>query len=298
MSTDELDTPLGQDKTRKTGSGFKVGFAPVAATVLGLSLAVFAGWTILVDDPLGGEPMAVANAAPSADTVTKAEATEALATAPANGAPAGAGQPAAAPGTKTVTIIDGTSGSRRDVVIPARRATATPHRRRSALHRAVAPRPAAEDRAGRHAAVGRLRAPGQAGRARQEPTDRASRSWSAGSASARTPPPTRCASCRARSRSPSRPMAAISSGRSPARARPGTRCCCRFRWSRSTIPTTIPGPQTLLTSIDAGQNLDRLHWLMSRFQGYVGIVNYMGGRFTRLRTGAWRRCCARPRRAG
>ena len=45
-------------------------------------------------------------------------------------------------------------------------------------------------------------------------------------------------------------------------------------------PDNDPGPHTLLTSIDAGQNLDRLHWLMSRFQGYVGIVNYMGGRFT------------------
>ena len=45
-------------------------------------------------------------------------------------------------------------------------------------------------------------------------------------------------------------------------------------------PDNDPGPQTLLTSIDAAQNLDRLHWLMSRFQGYVGIVNYMGGRFS------------------
>ena len=26
--------------------------------------------------------------------------------------------------------------------------------------------------------------------------------------------------------------------------------------------------------------MDRLYWLMSRFQGYVGLVNYMGARFT------------------
>ena len=45
-------------------------------------------------------------------------------------------------------------------------------------------------------------------------------------------------------------------------------------------PDNDPGPQTLLTSLDAEQNLDRLHWLMSRFQGYVGIANTMGGRFT------------------
>ena len=45
-------------------------------------------------------------------------------------------------------------------------------------------------------------------------------------------------------------------------------------------PDNDPGPQTLLTSLDAGQNIDRLHWLMSRFQGYVGIANLMGARFT------------------
>jgi polysaccharide deacetylase 2 family uncharacterized protein YibQ len=41
-----------------------------------------------------------------------------------------------------------------------------------------------------------------------------------------------------------------------------------------------PGPQTLLTSLTAEQIVDRLHWLMSRFQGYVGLINYMGARFT------------------
>jgi polysaccharide deacetylase 2 family uncharacterized protein YibQ len=45
-------------------------------------------------------------------------------------------------------------------------------------------------------------------------------------------------------------------------------------------PDSDPGPQTLLTTLTADQNLDRLHWLMSRFQGYVGLVNFMGERFT------------------
>ena len=45
-------------------------------------------------------------------------------------------------------------------------------------------------------------------------------------------------------------------------------------------PDNDPAPQTLLTSLDAGQNIDRLHRLMSRFQGYVGISNYLGARFT------------------
>ena len=45
-------------------------------------------------------------------------------------------------------------------------------------------------------------------------------------------------------------------------------------------PDNDPGPQTLLTSLSTEQNLDRLFWLMSRLQGYVGITNYMGARFT------------------
>ncbi len=45
-------------------------------------------------------------------------------------------------------------------------------------------------------------------------------------------------------------------------------------------PDNDPGPQTLLTSLAPEQNIDRMHWLMSRFQGYVGVANYMGSRFT------------------
>ena len=50
-------------------------------------------------------------------------------------------------------------------------------------------------------------------------------------------------------------------------------------------PDNDPGPQTLLTSLSPDQNLDRLYWLMSRFQGYVGVANYMGARFTSERGG-------------
>jgi uncharacterized protein len=45
-------------------------------------------------------------------------------------------------------------------------------------------------------------------------------------------------------------------------------------------PDNDPGPQTLLTSLAPEQNIDRMHWLMSRFQGYVGVANYMGSRLT------------------
>jgi polysaccharide deacetylase 2 family uncharacterized protein YibQ len=43
-------------------------------------------------------------------------------------------------------------------------------------------------------------------------------------------------------------------------------------------PANDPGPDTLLASSPA-KNLDRLHAMMARFPGYVGVSNYLGGRF-------------------
>jgi polysaccharide deacetylase 2 family uncharacterized protein YibQ len=45
-------------------------------------------------------------------------------------------------------------------------------------------------------------------------------------------------------------------------------------------PDNDPGPQTLLASLTPEQNIDRLHWFLSRFQGYVGVTSLMGARFT------------------
>jgi len=45
-------------------------------------------------------------------------------------------------------------------------------------------------------------------------------------------------------------------------------------------PDNDPGPQTLLSTLTPEQNIDRLHWMLSRMQGYVGVTNYMGARFT------------------
>lgn len=44
-------------------------------------------------------------------------------------------------------------------------------------------------------------------------------------------------------------------------------------------PDNDPGPHTLTTSQPAPDNLERLRWVMSRIVGYVGIINFMGGRF-------------------
>jgi hypothetical protein len=43
-------------------------------------------------------------------------------------------------------------------------------------------------------------------------------------------------------------------------------------------PANNPGPKTLLADADVAANIDALHWHMSRFTGYTGVTNYMGGR--------------------
>jgi len=52
----------------------------------------------------------------------------------------------------------------------------------------------------------------------------------------------------------------------------------------STIPTTIRA-KTLLTSLDASQNVDRLQSLMARARGYVGVATSWLA-LQRLRAGA------------
>ena len=44
-------------------------------------------------------------------------------------------------------------------------------------------------------------------------------------------------------------------------------------------PAPSPGPHMLQTAASAEQNLEHLHWLMSRFVGYVGVANFLGAKF-------------------
>jgi hypothetical protein len=44
-------------------------------------------------------------------------------------------------------------------------------------------------------------------------------------------------------------------------------------------PDNDPGPHTL-TVKGRAENLDRLHWTMGRFAGFVGVMNFMGARIT------------------
>lgn len=45
-------------------------------------------------------------------------------------------------------------------------------------------------------------------------------------------------------------------------------------------PNIDPGPKTLVASASPAETRNNLLWLMSRFSGYTGVLNYMGARFT------------------
>lgn len=46
-----------------------------------------------------------------------------------------------------------------------------------------------------------------------------------------------------------------------------------------------PGPKALLTGLDQAELLDRIRWGLDRFDGFVGLNNHMGSRFTAAEPG-------------
>ncbi|HXF90257.1 MAG TPA: divergent polysaccharide deacetylase family protein [Xanthobacteraceae bacterium] len=288
MAFDDLNAPLGQ-KPRKKRLVLPIAVPHLIAAALGLFVAVYVGWAIVVRDPLGGEPVAVVTVRP--DPTKPGNASKAIGANRYDGPPAAVGpQPGSlsgsgaapegerkpAPGMQTITIIDGTSGKRHQVEIPA-----------APQVQAGAPVDQRLLEPSRHGAIPRLGADGA------RPADAYARIASApdpdkpriaivigglgvsasvtAEAFAKLPGPVTLAF------SPYAPDAAQLAARARAN---GHEVLLQVPMEPFDYPDNDPGPQTLLTSLLADQNLDRLHWAMSRFQGYVGVVNLMGSRFT------------------
>ena len=117
MAPDDLNAPLGQTK-RKPPRRF--GAPQIVAALLATSAIAVAGWAAFVNDPLGGEPTAVV-AIKAGDGKPAAHISEASAahapTQQAKAAPPASASPVPSD-AKTVTIIDGASGNRQEVVVP------------------------------------------------------------------------------------------------------------------------------------------------------------------------------------
>ena len=119
--TDDLQAPLGQTRPVDRRFPFVKASAYLMIGLLALSLLGFAGWAFAVDDPFGGEPIAIAGVDVRVQsTVRKADEPpiKVQGTAPTDVAISDAALPSAPPGTRIVTIIDGMSGRRQNVVVP------------------------------------------------------------------------------------------------------------------------------------------------------------------------------------
>jgi polysaccharide deacetylase 2 family uncharacterized protein YibQ len=277
--TDDLSTPLGQTNRRRKRR-FRLPFTGLQALaiVLGLFLAAFAGFAIFNDNPLGGEPVAhvtLHQITPAAEKAAPGAEHSAKAVAP---------KEQTAPGEqKTVTIIDGSSGARYDVVVGDGASDKADVGPAPTAMTGIDQRLLEKSRYGMIPVVADGLKPftvyaADADRAKAEKMPIvAIVVGGLGVGAAKT--------VEAIMRLPS----AVTLAFTPYGTDPG-KLAERARAQRHEIllqipmepydyPDNDPGPQTLLTSLGPEQNLDRLYWHLSRMQGYAGIANFMGARF-------------------
>jgi polysaccharide deacetylase 2 family uncharacterized protein YibQ len=287
VSTDDLSTPLGQHKAPKRRRGLPIVVPRAIAGALGLSLAVFAGWAMVMNDPYGGEPMAVVPTDQRAASASrKSEEPNAhpnvqSASQRPNRYDGPAAEPAAASappaGAKTVTIIDGISGKRQEIVLPGTadsKSGGIDQRLTETSRHGPLPKVAPDGARPSEIYARQIKAiPGKPNAPRVAIVIGGLGIGAAGTndALAKLPPAVTFAFA------PYGGDLEQIAGRARGE---GHELLLQVPMEPFDYPDNDPGPQTLLTSLDAAQNTDRLHWLMSRFQGYVGIANLMGARFT------------------
>jgi polysaccharide deacetylase 2 family uncharacterized protein YibQ len=281
-TADDLSTPLGQDTPRRKRR-LRLPFTAmqVLAVTLGLVLVVFAGFALFNKDPLGGEPMvriAIREPAPADDK--PAAAPERDRKQEAREAP----KQAAAGDQKTVTMIDGSTGARHDVVIGG--GDAADKGEANAAPPVMAGIDSKLLEKSRYGMIPAISGDLKPFNVYAADADRAKAAkmpvvaiviGGLGIGAAKTAdaimklPP------------------AVTLAFTPYGADPG-KLAERARAQHHEIflqipmepydfPDNDPGPQTLLTSLTADQNTDRLYWHLSRMQGYAGIANFMGARF-------------------
>ena len=281
-AADDLSTPLGQDIVARKTRRLRLPFTAMQAlaVLLGLFLVTFVGFALFSDDPLGGEPKArivLRQPGPEAEKAASAH--------PSPDTKAPGKQQAASPagGQQTVTIIDGSSGKRQEFAVGGD-ATAKEGGEQAAVPMAgIDPRLLEKSRYGMIPVMADGLKPFTVYAAEADRAKAAKMPVVAivvgglGVGAAKT--------VDAIMKLP----AAVTLAFTPYGADP-TKLAERARAQRHEIllqvpmepfdyPDNDPGPQTLLSSLGAEQNLDRLQWHMSRFQGYAGIANFMGARF-------------------
>jgi len=284
-AADELSAPLGRESARGKRR-LRLPFTGMQALAagLGLFLAAFAGYALFNDDPLGGEPLTriAIGASPGGDKAGS-KTGEMSAEKPAAHGSEPSSKPAQGPTPaerRTVTIIDGSSGARHDVTISGE---ASDKDAAPGVMPGIDPRLLEKSRYGMIPTTSEGLKPFTAYAAEADRAKAAKMPIVAivmgglGVGAAKT--------VDAILRLP----AAVTLAFTPYGSDP-TKLVERARAQHHEIllqipmepydyPDNDPGPQTLLTTLAPEQNVDRLYWHLSRFQGYAGIANFMGARF-------------------
>lgn len=273
--TDDLSAPLGQSTPRKRRYRLPFSAPQAIITMLGLFLAGFLGFAIFNDDPLGGEPIATA-----AYDRAQLQGGPLAAAAPS---PPDRGVVTTGPvGQKTVTIIDGSSGQRREMVIGTDDGTGQADRANAAK---THPKLLETSRYGMIPVAAEGLKPFRAYAAGTD-LERARAATmpviaivvtGLGVGAAKTQdaieklPGAVTLAFTPYGSDPTGPVA-------QAHARKHE-ILLQIPMEPFDYPDNDPGPKTLLTTLPTEQNIDRLFWHMSRFQGYVGLASFMGSRF-------------------
>jgi uncharacterized protein len=279
--TDDLSTPLGQ-KTERQKRRFRLPFTAMQAlaVLLGLFLVAFLTVALFTDNPFGGEPVARIALRQSAADEKQPGAASGHAEKAAK-----SGQQAPAGDNKTVTIIDGSSGKRQDVVIgsdAADKSGAEPAP--AAAMTGIDPRLLEKSRYGMIPVVADGLKPFTVYAADADRTKAAKMPVVAivigglGVGAAKT-------ADAIMKLPPAVTLAFTPYGADPAKLAERARAqrheiLLQVPMEPFDYPDNDPGPQTLLTTLTPEQNIDRLYWHLSRIQGYAGIANFMGARFT------------------
>ncbi|GAC1501018.1 MAG: divergent polysaccharide deacetylase family protein [Bradyrhizobium sp.] len=279
-TADDLSRPLGQDAVRRKRR-YRLPFTATQAiaVLLGLFLVTFAGFALFGDNPLGGEPTARLAIRPPDQAPEK---TAAPSGASEHGAKSIA-QQSTAPEQKTVTIIDGSNGARHDVVISPDGADKAEPAAAPGAMAGVDQRLLEKSRYGMIPVVSEGLKPftlyaAEADRAKAAKMPVVSIVIGGlGVGAAKT-------TDAIMKLPPAVTLAFTPYGSDPAKLAERARAqrhevLLQIPMEPFDYPDNDPGPQTLLTTLGPEQNLDRLYWHLSRFQGYAGIANFMGGRF-------------------
>jgi polysaccharide deacetylase 2 family uncharacterized protein YibQ len=280
-TADDLSTPLGQETVRRKRR-YRLPFTATQAiaVLLGLFLVTFAGFALFSDNPLGGEPIARLAIGPPMNAPAK---TPAVASSASEHDAKSIAGPATPPEQKTITIIDGSSGARHDVVISPDAADKAEAGAAPAAMAGIDQRLLEKSRYGMIPVVSDGLKPftlyaAEADRAKAAKMPVVSIVIGGlGVGAAKT-------TDAIMKLPPAVTLAFTPYGSDPARLAERARAqrheiLLQIPMEPFDYPDNDPGPQTLLTTLGPEQNLDRLYWHLSRFQGYAGIANFMGGRF-------------------